>query len=321
MKVKTLLGIGLLCTAALAQGAEPFPSKAVRLVSALPPGADAYVRALGTRLAELMGQPFITDNKVGSSGVQALQSVATAPPDGHALLVHSPAFLITKNVQPSIPYDPVADFAAVAMIYNGGASILVVRGDSPVKSVEDLIARARAAPGKLTFGSGGVGFPAHLSAESFLKVAKAEALHVPFKSTAEYLQGLMRGDTDFSVAIATSAMSLIRSGRLRALGVATASRVRDLPDVPTLRELLKSDLLVQDFWAGLAAPAKTPPEVIRALNAATVKALSDPVVRRSIETPGNTPAGAETPEEFSAFIRRENDKWRDIVKLTGVKPE
>jgi tripartite-type tricarboxylate transporter receptor subunit TctC len=301
--------------------AEPFPTKPLYLVTALPVGGDVYVRALGSKLSELLGQPVITDNKFGASGVLALQSVAYSAADGHVLLVHSPAFLITKSVQPSIAFDPVADFAAVAQIYGGGASVLAVRSDSPVKSIEDLIARAKAAPGKLSYGSGGTGFPAHLSAESFLYTARAQALHVPYKNTNDYIQALLRGDTDFSVAVITTAMSFIKAGRLRALGVTSSARLRDLPEVPTLREVLKSDLLIQEFWAGLAAPAKTPPDTIRALHAATVKALGDPAVRNTIETAGNVPGSGESPEQFAAFIRRENDKWREIVKLTGIKAD
>jgi tripartite-type tricarboxylate transporter receptor subunit TctC len=234
--------------------------------------------------------------------------------------VHSPAFLIAKHVQPSMAYDPM-ELAPVAQIYGGGASIVVVRGDSQYKSLDDLVARAKTAPGKVSYGSGGVGFPAHLSAESILQTTGTQALHVPYKSTAEYLQALIRGDTDFSVAIATSAMPLIRSGRLRAVAVMNASRTRDMPDVPTVRELLKNDLLVQEFWAGLAAAAKTPPDTIRALYAATAKALADPVVRKVIEAPGNVPMAADSPEAFGAFVRRENDRWRTIVKLVGIKPE
>jgi tripartite-type tricarboxylate transporter receptor subunit TctC len=314
------LATALLSAAAIA--AEPsFPFKPLRLITVLPVGADIYVRALGTKFSEIFGQPVITENRPGASGVLAVQSVLSAPADGHVLLIHSPAFFISKSTQPSLAFDPMADFAAVAQIYGGGLSFLVVRGDSPITSIEALIARARTAPGKISYGSTGAGLTAHLSAESFLQIAQIQALHIPYKSTADYMQALVRGDTDFSVALGTSAMPLIRSGRLRALGVTSAARSRDLPDVPTLRELLKSELLVQEFWAGLAAPAKTPPEAVRVLHAATVKALGDPAVRKSIESTGNVPATGESPEEFAAYMRRENDKWREIVKRTGLRAD
>ncbi len=312
-----MAAFALMCNAF---AAEPSSAKPLRIVTVLPPGPDVYLRALGARLSELLGRPVIIDNKVGASGVLALQAVASAPPDGSVLLAHSAAFLIFKAVQPSQPIDPVADFVAIAQVFGGGASVVVVSADSPVRSMQDLIARTKEAPGKLKYGSAGIGFPSHLATESLLQVTGTQALHIPFKGS-DYLQAQLRGDVDFSIAVITSAMALVKSGKLRALAATSTERLRDLPDVPTLRELLKSDLLVQEFWVGLAAPAKTPPEVIRTLHAATVKALGDSAVRKSIENAGNTPGTGESPAEFGAFIRSENEKWRQIVKFTGIKAE
>jgi tripartite-type tricarboxylate transporter receptor subunit TctC len=304
---------------AAARAAEPFPSRPMRIVTVLPVGSDTYVRAVGARLSELLGQPLIVENRLGASGAIGLQAVVGAAPDGHTLMIHSPAFLIARSVQAGAVFEAVADLTPVAQIYGASALVLSVRSESGAKSIEDLVARG--ASGKLSYGSGGAGFPAHLAAEAFLLVTRTRALHVPFKSTAEYLQALIRGDVDFALGVSTSSMAQVKSGRLRALGVTSAERLRDLPDVPTLREVLKSELLVQEFWAGLAAPAKTPADIVRSVHAATVKALGDPAVRRSIEATGSVPVASESPEAFAALIRREGERWREIVKLTGVKAE
>ena len=314
----SLLGLASMPTAT---AQSPYPVKTVRLITAVPVGADIYVRTLGTRLGELLGQSVVVENKIGGAQSLAVQFVANAPPDGHTLLIQSVAALISKIVNPKREFDPVGDFAAVAKIYGNGASALVVRGDSAVRNIEDLVSQAKASPGKLSYGATERGSLSHLATELFIFATNIQVFHVPFKTPNDYLQAMLRGDVDFAIAATTQSMSQLKAGKMRALGVTSAARIRDLPDIPALRERLKNDLLIQENWAGLAVPLKTPVEIVRRLNAETIKALTDLGVRKTIEAAGNDPAAAETPEQYAAFVRRENDKWREIVKVTGVKPD
>ncbi len=300
------------------QAAEPFPSKPMHLVTALPAGVDAYVRVLANTLTGQLGQSVVVDNRPGGAWAPAARAVTGAAPDGHTLLVYSVVILISKNVQPSLAYDPIADFAPVAKIYGDGASVLYVSPTSRFKTVQDLIAVAKANPGKVTHG-GSFGTSSHLQAASFLAIAGARGFHVPFRGPGDDLPALFRGDIDFSFTVTTVTLPLIASGKLRALAVTSGNRVKALPDVPTLREVLNNDLLIQENWTGFAAPAKTPREVVMRLHAETQKAIADPAMLKVIDSGGNLPAGNESPEQFGQFIQREYDKWREVVKLSGLK--
>ena len=298
-----------------------YPTKPVHLVTNNPIGPDVYVRMLGTRLADQMGQPVIVDNRPGLGGALAAQAVSGALSDGYTLLIQYVGILITKHVNPRLAFDPVEDLVQVAKIYDRGASVLVVRADSAAKNLEDLVAQAKASPGKLSYGSAGIGGAPHLAAQLILKITGTQALHVPFKGNAEFFQALLRGDVDFGIFATTSSSTQIKAGKVRALAVTSSARTKDLPDVPTLRDVLNKDILVMENWTGLAAPVKTPAEIVRRLNAETIKALTDPALRKVIEAAGNEPAAAESTEQYAAFVRRENDKWREIVKVSGVKPD
>ena len=295
-----------------------FPQKPMRLVTALPAGNDAYVRMIAARFSEQMGQPVVVENRTGGSFVPPVQAASSAAPDGHTLLVYSPVMQIAKRLQPTLPFDPIAEFAPVAKIYEGSGGMLLVRPDSPFKSMQDLVAAARAAPGKLSFG-GQIGGFGHLNTASFLAIAGVQAFHVPYKAPGDDMPALLRGDIDFSFLATTLAMPQVAAGKFRVLAVTSAKRMRVLPNTPTLVELLKNDLLAQENWSGLAAPAKTPTELVARLHAETLKALTDPALRKVIEAGGNEPALNERPEQFAAFVRREFDKWGEIVRISGAK--
>jgi tripartite-type tricarboxylate transporter receptor subunit TctC len=262
----------------------------------------------------------VVDNRTGGSFVPPVQAVSTAAPDGHTVLIFSPVMLIAKHLQPNLPFDPVAEFAAVAKIYEGSGGMLLVRPESPFKSMQDIIDAAKAAPGKLSYG-GQIGGAGHLNAALFLAIAGVRAFHVPYKAPADELPALLRGDIDFSFLATTLAMPQVAGGKFRVLGVTTATRMRPLPNAPTLVETFMNDLLVQENWSGLTAPARTPAEIVGRLHAETQKALADPAMRKVVEAGGNEIASTERPEQFAAFIRRENDKWREIVKLSGAKAD
>lgn len=304
---------------ALAQA--QFPLKPLRIVTVLPAGNDGYIRAVATKLSEQLGHPVVVDNRPGAGGVTAAQSVSSSAPDGHSLMIIASAFLIAKAVNPKLAYEPLEDFAAVAKIYGGSSSMLLVRPESPAKTLEQLLALARATPEKFSYGVGGIGGQPHLSAAALLAISGIKALNVPYKTQNDVALALLRGDIDFTILATTTSLPLIQTGKFRALAVTSGRRVKGFPEVPTVHEITKNDLLVHETFAGLAGPAKTPGDLVRRLHAETTKALGDPGVRKALEAGGNEPTLDESAEQFTAFLRRENEKWRDIVKLTGVKAE
>lgn len=199
--------------------------------------------------------------------------------------------------------------------------MVLVRPESPARSLEQLLAIARATPDKFIYGVGGIGGQPHLSAASLLAVSGIKALHVPFKIQNDVALALLRGDVDFTILAATTSLPLIQTGKFRVLAVTSGRRAKNFPDVPTVREIIKNDLMVHETFAGLAAPAKTPVELVRRLHAEVSKTLVDASVRKALETGGNEPALEESADQFAAFLRRENEQWREIVRLTGVKVE
>ena len=312
-----LLGCALAFSAAQAQ----FPSKPLRIVTVLPAGNDGYVRAVASKLNEQLGQPVVVDNRPGAGGVTAAQSVSTAAPDGHTMMIIASAFLIAKAVNPKLAYEPLDDFTPLAKIYGGSSSMLLVRPEHPAKSLEQLLAFARANPDKFSYGVGGIGGQPHLSAAAILALSGIKALHVPFKTQNDVAFALLRGDVDFTILATTTSLPLVQTGKFRVLAVTSGSRIKTFPDVPTVREIIKNDLLVHETFAGLAGPAKTSAELVRRLHGEITKTLTDASVKKALEAGGNEPTLDESAEQFAAFLRRENDKWREIVKLTGVKAE
>jgi tripartite-type tricarboxylate transporter receptor subunit TctC len=277
-------------------------------------------RQFAPRLAEALGGTVVVENKVGAAGVLAAQYVATQKADGYTLLLGSNTHLIQKHLQPDLKFDPIADFTPVS---NMGSSptVLVVRADYPAKTVEELAAMLKARPGQMNYSSGGIGTSAHLAGASFVAVAGSKAVHIPLKGSVEIAGSLLRGETDFAFPVTSTGVPQVKSGKLRALAVTGAKRFDELPDVPTLAEAMKNDVLVQESWFGVFAPAGTPPEVIRALFAATVKALANPELQKQFQATGGNVSPSQSPEAFAAFVRREYAKWGEIVKLSAAKAD
>ena len=318
--LKSVVGLVLLLGAvATTAPTADYPARPITLVVAFTPGgaSDVLARILGRKLEQILGQPFVIDNRPGAGGNVAAEAVAHGTPDGHTLLAGNNAILATNAaLYKKINFDPEADFAPIGLI-GSQANILVVNPALPVKSMAELIALAKASPGKLNFASSGHGLAAHLAGELFKAEAKIDIVHVPYKGAAPALQDVIAGHVQMMFATASSVVPHIQDGKVRPLAVATLKRTAVLPDIPTIDELG-----IRNFdattWHGLVAPARTPKEVISALNRALAATLADPGVRKSLGDLGVDIIGG-SPEDFAAYIKSEIPKWTAIIKASGAK--
>ena len=314
-----LAAAGLAAGAHSAWAAEPFPTRAVKVISpyAAGGGPDVQLRQFAPSMGEALRQSVVVENKVGAGGVLAAQFVAAAVADGYTLLMGSNTHLIQKSLQPQLKFDPVGDFVGVSNMA-ASPTVLVVSADSPYKSVDELVSALRKSAGGMNYGSGGIGTSAHLAGATFLTLNNLSATHVPLKGSVEIAASLLRGDTQFAFPVAGTGVPQVKGGKLRALAVTSRQRLAQLPEVPTLNEVMNNELTVQESWFGIWAPAKTPPEAVAALHAASVAALKLPAIRTAFENAGNLAVPSESPQAFSAFVRSEQKKWAEIVRLTGA---
>lgn len=303
---------------AVPAGAADYPSRPVTLVVAFPPGgpSDVLARIVGKQMEQLLGTPFIIENRPGAGGNIAADSVAHANADGYTLLMGNNGILATnESLYKKLTYSPQKDFIPITLI-GTQANVLVVNPDVPAHSLTELIALAKAQPGKLNFASSGHGAAAHLAGELFKTEAKIDIVHVPYKGAAPALQDVIAGHDQMMFATAASVIGHIKGGKVRALAVTTLKRTKALPDLPTMDEAgLKG--FEASTWHGLVAPAGTPPQVIAALHDAAIKALGDPGVQASLARLGVDIVG-DTPQEFDAYIKAEIPKWTAIVKASGA---
>jgi tripartite-type tricarboxylate transporter receptor subunit TctC len=314
-------GILALTWAMPAAQAADYPTRPVSLLVAFTPGgpSDVLSRIVGRKLEQLLGQPFIIENRPGAGGNIAAEQEAHAAPDGHTLLMGNNSILATNAaLYKSIGFDPERDFIPISLI-GSQANILVVNPSVPARTMAELIALAKANPGKLNFASSGFGAAAHLAGELFKTEAKINITHVPYKGAAPALQDLIGGHVQMMFATAASVVPQIKDGKVRALAVTTLKRTAVLPEIATVDELgLKG--FDATTWHGLVAPARTPKEVIATLHRATVAALADPGVKKALGDLGVDIVGS-TPEEFAAYIKSEIPKWTAIVKASGATLE
>jgi tripartite-type tricarboxylate transporter receptor subunit TctC len=303
----------------VAAPAADFPTRPVTLVVAFTPGgaSDVLARILGRKLEQLLGQPVVIDNRPGAGGNVAAEAVAHGAADGYTLLAGNNAILATNAaLYKKINFDPETDFAPIGLI-GSQANILVVNPALPVKSMAELIALAKANPGRLNFASSGHGLAAHLAGELFKAEAGIDIVHVPYKGAAPALQDVIAGHVQMMFATASSVVSHIQDGKVRPLAVATLRRTAVLPDIPTMDELgLKN--FDATTWHGLVVPARTPAEVVATLHRALAATLDDPGVRKSLGDLGVDIIGG-TPEDFGAYIKSEIPKWTAIIKASGAK--
>jgi tripartite-type tricarboxylate transporter receptor subunit TctC len=294
-----------------------FPDKPVKLVVPFSPGGgtDAIARALGVGMSQVLGQPVIVDNRPGAGTIIGSDAVAKSAPDGYTVLVSTFAHAVNPSLMAKLPYDTQKAFAPVVLLARG-PNVLVVRADSPYKSVADLVAAARANPGKLTYASQGNGTSAHLAGEMFTNLAKVQMTHIPYKGAGPALTDLLGGQVDMMFATAAAASSQVAGGKLRAIGVTTPRRAPALKDVPAIAETVPGYAV--ESWYGLFVPTGTPAEVIGKLNAAAKKATESAEFRKMLEPEGlSVSAGA--PNELAEFVGTETARWSRIVKENNVK--
>ena len=307
-----------LFAASLAFAQAAYPSKPIRMVVPFPPGGttDILARAVAQKLTEAWSQQVIVDNRPGAGGNIGSDLVAKAPPDGYTLLMGTVG---THAINPSLyarmPYDAQKDFAPVILVA-GVPNVLEVNPSLPVHTVQELIAYARANPGKLNFASSGNGTSIHLSGELFKAMTGVKMTHVPYKGSAPALADLVRGQVQLMFDNLPSSLGLIKGGKLRAIAVTSTTRSSALPDVPTIAE---SGLpgYEASSWFGVLAPARTPPAIIDKLNAAIGAWLASPEAKEKLASQGAVAAGG-TPADFARYIASETVKWAKVVKASGA---
>jgi tripartite-type tricarboxylate transporter receptor subunit TctC len=314
-----VLGAALAPYAAAADSPN-YPSKPIRVITNAPPGSspDVIARIIGERLAPVLGQPIVVDNRPGASGTIALAAVARAQPDGYTLgTMTFPHAVAPALLAAQLPYDTARDLAPVRQTTR--ASIfLIVRTESPLRSVSELVAAAKSQPGRLTYASPEKGTPPHLAAEVFKQRAGIDIYHVPYKGAPAALAALLGEQIDLLSASASTVLAPIRSGRLRVLATSGPSRFAALPEVPTLRELGFTDFDVRD-WQGLVAPSRTPRPVIERLAAEVAKVLEQPDIQQRIAGMGMEPVVDSSPEAFGALIQSEIARWAKVVREAGIR--
>jgi tripartite-type tricarboxylate transporter receptor subunit TctC len=303
---------------AAAASAQTWPNRVIRLVVPFTPGGgiDAVGRIIGARLSEIWGQQVVVENKPGAGANIGIEFVARAAPDGYTMLISAGGLAVNQFLFPSIGYDPIADFAPVALICLF-PNLVVVPKDSKFHSISDIVAFAKANPGKLTYASPGHGSSPHMSAELFKYMAKVDITHVPYRGAAPSLTDLIAGRVDMQFAVMASGLPLVENGQLRALAVSTATRQDSAPRVPTIAE---SGVPGYDMssWFAFVAPAKTPADIIRKMNADTLTVLAEPAIKARLDKLGVIPAGS-TPEALGAHLKEEMAKWGPVIRAANIK--
>lgn len=296
-----------------------FPDKTIRMVVPFAPGGgtDLIARTLGAEMSKDLGQPVIVENKPGGGTMIGTDNVAKSAPDGYSIVVASFAHAVNPALQPRLPYGSNKAFAPV-MLIGKGPNILVVRPNSQLKSVADVVAAAKANPGKLTFASQGAGTSAHLAGELFANLAQIKINHIPYRGAGPALTDLMGGQVDMMFATAAAVSPFVDGGKLRALGVTTSEPSPAFKGIAPIATTVPG--YVVDSWYGLYVPVATPPAVIERLNAAARKAARSPDFVRKVEHEGLI-VSAGAPAELDAYVQAEEQRWARVIKASGIKPD
>ena len=324
-KLIALAGAGaasLLPDPASAQ-AKGWPNRAVRLMVPFAPGGgtDGIARVIAARLSEVWGQQMVIENRGGAGSNLGAEAIARSDPDGYSVLVGSLPLAVNRFIYPSMSYDAVADFAPVTLMCTY-PNLMIVPNSSPVKSVAEFIAHAKANAGKITYGSSGTGTSTHLAGELFKRKAGVQMTHVPYRGVSSALNDLIPGRLDVMFNTAGGTLQQARSGQVRGLAVTSIKRFPTAQEFPTIAEAGIPGLTDFDVssWYALFVPSKTPPEIVRKLNADTVAILAEPEIRQRLERLGLAIVGS-TPEELGRHFKAEADLWEPVIKAAGIKSE
>lgn len=298
--------------------AQEYPVRPIHLVVPFPPGGglDTLARIVSPKLQASLGQPIVVENKVGAAGTIGIDYVAKAAPDGYTIAVGSPGNMsVTPALNPNLPYKPLRDLAPISMGVRM-PMFLVVNPALPATSIQQLIALAKANPGKYTYSSGGQGSALHLAGELFNIRAGVNIRHIPYKGTAPAIADLLAGQVDMTIADA-SVLQHVKSGKLRALGQTTPTRAPSTPDIPTIAEGGVAGYSATN-WYGFFAPAATPAAVVQKLNGAFVKALAEPDVVATLRNGGMDVAPSSSPD-LGAFLKEDMERWAQVIKQAGIE--
>jgi tripartite-type tricarboxylate transporter receptor subunit TctC len=316
---------GLVAASALSSGAfarsaagEPWPARHVRIIVPFVPGGatDVIARVMGNRLSQAWGQQVVVENRGGAGANIGAQAATQSDPDGYTLYITSVPHATNRFLYSSLNYDPVADFAPVTLICTQ-SNIMVVPNSSPAKSVLEFIAHAKANPGKISYGSGGIGTSVHLCGELFKRMAGIEMTHVPYRGAAPALQDVIAGRLDVIFDNITASLPQVKNAAVRGLAVTAARRVAAAAELPTIAEAGVPGFDVST-WFALFVPAKTPHAIIDRINGDAVAALGHPMVKERLEQFGATLVGS-TPQEIAAFLQAEMDKWGPVIREAKIK--
>ena len=311
-----LIGLTLLCpTLAVAQD---FPNKPIRLIVPFPPGGpnDIIARVVGQRMSEIVKQPIVIENRSGQGGVTGTDAVAKSPPDGYTIAIASAGALAISPSMEKVPYETLKDLQPITLVATV-PEMLVVATSVPASNMKELVALANSQPGKLNFASSGPGSLPHLAGELFKLTAKIDIVHVPYRGAAPAVNDLLAQQVQMVFLDLPVLLPQIKAGKLKPIAVGAPQRVPSAPDVPTTAEAGMPNLLTEN-WYGMVAPAKTPANVVAALNRAAVEAMKDPAVVEKLSSQGAI-LGGDSPQHFAAFIDSETKKWAKVIKDAGVQ--
>ena len=301
--------------------AQAWPSRTIRLIVPFPPGGgnDVIARVVAQKLGERLGQPVVVENRAGANGIVGLQALMQAPPDGHTIAVGAAGPLaVNPSLYDKLPYDPLKDFAPITNMVNFPL-LLVTHPSVPAKTTRELVALAKAQPGKLYYSSPGSGNSGHLAGELFNTAAGVKTVHVPYKGQGPALADLLAGQVQMLYSSIPSVLPHVQQKQLNAIAVGSAKRVPSLPDIPTIAESGVPGYEAYS-WVGMIAPAGTPREVIARLNRDIVEILKQKDVAEKLNAQGALPVG-DTPEQFGAYIKAEIEKWGAVVRSSNIKAE
>nr|WP_121944045.1 tripartite tricarboxylate transporter substrate binding protein [Acidovorax sp. 100] len=306
-------------SAVLMDGRAFAQSTPIRILVGAPAGGstDTLARTLSIEMGRLLGRTVIVENRPGAGGNIAADAVAKAAPDGNTLLMSFTSHAINASLYPSLPFDPVKDFTPLTCVATS-PSVLVAHPSLPAKDVRELIALAKAKPGKLNFAIGAVGSSLHLAGDAFKMQSGAYIVNIPYRGTAPALQDVLAGQVDLMFAAVGNAQAQIRAGKLKALGVTSAKRLPAFPDVPAIAEVLPG--YESSAWFGLFGPGQMNPDLAKRLSDAARQAIATPDVKKRLELEGAVPVG-NSPDEFARFVQAEIPRWAKVVKFAGAKPE